>query len=79
MNTITVTKASIKQCIKNSKRLKWKPKRIAETLHYLGFGDKEIGSAMKSYKLPCGCLLKTNDINNATQKCMHGNIFAEAL
>ena len=46
VNTIKVTKASIKQCIRNGKKLKWKPKRIATTLHYLGFSDKEIDEAM---------------------------------
>lgn len=46
METITVKKVGIKHCIRNAKKLKWKPKRIAETLHYLGFSDKEIEEAM---------------------------------
>ena len=39
-------KSSIDQFIDNGKKMKWKPKRIAETLHHLGFSDKEIDEAM---------------------------------
>lgn len=48
MATIKVTKANIKQCIKNGKKMKWSTKRIAETLHYLGFKDLEIAKAMNN-------------------------------
>ena len=33
---------AIKKYIRNGKKMKWKPKRIAETLHHLGFSDEEI-------------------------------------
>ena len=33
--------------------------------------------SMKSYKLSCGCELKTNDPEGATQKCVHGNKFVK--
>jgi Holliday junction resolvasome RuvABC DNA-binding subunit len=46
MNKIKVTKASIKACIKNGKKMKWKPEKIAETLSLLGFKDEEIKKAM---------------------------------
>jgi len=46
MSVVTVEKVSIKKCVRQGKKLRWKPKRIAETLHYLGFSDKEIEEAM---------------------------------
>jgi len=46
MQVVTVEKVSIKKCVRQGKKLHWKPKRIAETLHYLGFSDEQIGKAM---------------------------------
>jgi len=46
MSVVTVEKVSIKKCVRQGKKLRWKPKRIAETLHYLGFKDEEISKVM---------------------------------
>ncbi len=38
---------------------------------------KEWKAGMKRYKLPCGCVLKTNDPEGSIQLCIHGNKFVK--
>ena len=45
---VTVEKASIEQCIKNGKRMRWRHNKIVHTLGTLGFTDKEIADAMEA-------------------------------
>ena len=44
---IIVKKASLDGCIQNGVEMGWNPKRIASTLHCLGYSYVDIGPAME--------------------------------